>query len=61
MMMCVEQVVEWEQAGETGENLSQCYFVHHNWLDLTSKPDRRCGTPATKRLSYGTDLSHFTD
>jgi hypothetical protein len=31
-MMTVEQSVECELAGETevlGENLSQCYFVHH--------------------------------
>jgi hypothetical protein len=31
-MMSVEQLVEWELAGETevvGENLPQRYFVHH--------------------------------
>jgi hypothetical protein len=56
--MSVEQSVEWESAGEAevlGENLPQCYFVHHKsyiWSGL--EPGRRRGKPATNRLSYGT-------
>jgi hypothetical protein len=49
--MIVEQSVEWEMAGET-----EVHFVHHKshmtWPG--SNPGRRCGKPATNRLSYGT-------
>jgi hypothetical protein len=48
MMMSVEQLVEWELAGETevlGENLLQRHFVHHKsymtWPGI--EPDRRLG------------------
>jgi hypothetical protein len=57
-MMTVEQSVEWELTKETevlGENLPQCYFVHHKshitWPGL--EPRRRCGKLETNRLSYG--------
>jgi hypothetical protein len=46
-MMSVEQSVEWELTGETeelGENLLQCYFVHHKfhmtWPGLEPGPPR---------------------
>jgi hypothetical protein len=59
MMMIMEQLVEWGLAGETevlGENLPQCYFVHHK---SHMNPGRRGGKPATNRLSYGTALVSY--
>jgi hypothetical protein len=47
MIMNVEESVEWELAGETevlGENLPQCYFVHHKshmtWPGFKPGPPR---------------------
>jgi hypothetical protein len=59
MMVIVEQSVECELAGETevlGENLAQCYFVHHKsyMTDPVSNSGRLIGKSATSRLSYGT-------
>jgi hypothetical protein len=31
------------------------------WPDLGSKPGRRCGKPATNRLSYGSTETHNND
>jgi hypothetical protein len=66
MMMIMKQSVEWELSGETeviGENLPQCHFVHHKshmtWPDLGSNSGRRCGKPATNRLSYGTAFLQY--
>jgi hypothetical protein len=40
----------------SGENLSQCHFVHQNptWTDLGSNPGLRGERPSTNRLSHGT-------
>jgi hypothetical protein len=49
--MNVDQLVEWELAGETeviGENPLQCHF------NRQSNPGRRRGKLAANRLSYGT-------
>jgi hypothetical protein len=59
MIVIMEQLMEWELAGETeilGENLPQCHFVHHksHMTSPDSKPGRRGGMPATNPLSYGT-------
>jgi hypothetical protein len=59
VIMMTEKLVEWRLAGETevlGENLPQCYFVHHkpNTLCPDKNPGRRSGKPATNRLSCGT-------
>jgi hypothetical protein len=59
MMMIVEQLVEWELAGEAeifGENLPQRHFSTTNptWPDPGLKPGHRGGKQATNRLSYGT-------
>jgi hypothetical protein len=58
-MVIVEKLVEWRLAGETdvlGENLPRRHFVHHksHLPRLGLKPGRRCGKPATNRLTYGT-------
>jgi hypothetical protein len=52
-LMDMEQLVEWELAGETKELvkiLPQCHFVHQK-----SHYDRT-GKPVNNRLSYGTDF-----
>jgi hypothetical protein len=46
--MNMQNLVEWELAGETevlGENLPQCHLSTKNptWLDMGSKPGRRGG------------------
>ena len=42
----------------SGENLSQCHFVHQNPTRTTpgSNPGLHGGTPATNRLSHGKAL-----
>jgi hypothetical protein len=54
----IDNLVEWRLAEETevlGGNLPQRHFVHHKSHLTTpgSNPGRRCGKPATNRLSYG--------
>jgi hypothetical protein len=47
----MEQLVEWELAGETKAhkvNLRKCHVFHHK--SLVSNPGRRIGKPATNRL-----------
>jgi hypothetical protein len=46
-----------------GDNLPQRHFVHHkSYLpDPGSNPGRRCGKPATNRLSYGMYVCIVTD
>jgi hypothetical protein len=61
VIMMMEKLVEWWLAGETevhGENLPQCRFVHHKPQILCpdANQGRRCGKPATNRLSYGAAL-----
>jgi hypothetical protein len=57
--MYMEQLVEWELAGETdvlGENLPQCHFVKHKSHMIYSgiKLGRRGEKPATNHLSHST-------
>jgi hypothetical protein len=58
LKMIVEKQMECRLAAETevlGENLSQRHFCpsqNPKWPDLGLNPDRRCGKPATNRLSY---------
>jgi hypothetical protein len=62
MMVIVEQLIEWSLSRETellGGSLPQRHFVHHKphtWPDPELNPGRRCGKPATNRLSYGAAL-----
>jgi hypothetical protein len=62
MRVIVEQLVEWQLAGEAevlGENLPQRHFSHHK-SHMTRPgldPGRRGGKPATNSLSYGAALS----
>jgi hypothetical protein len=63
MRVIVEQLVEWWLAGESevlGENMPQRHFVHHksHMTRPGPNPGRRCGKPATNRLSYGTASSY---
>jgi hypothetical protein len=57
--MIVEKQMEYRLPGETevlGENLPQRHFYpsqNPTWPDAGLSPGRRCGKPATKRLSYG--------
>jgi hypothetical protein len=57
--MIVEKQMECRLAGETevlGENLPQGHFCptqNPTWPDPGLNPGRRCGKPATNRLSYG--------
>jgi hypothetical protein len=57
--MIVEKQMECRLAGETkvlGENLPQRHFCpsqNPTWPDRGLNPGRRCGKPATNRLSYG--------
>jgi hypothetical protein len=51
--MSMEQLVEWELAGETevvGENLPKCHFVHHKF-HMTWDGTR---ASAVESLNYGT-------
>jgi hypothetical protein len=59
-----EILVEWRFSGETevlGENLPQRHCVHQksHLPDPDSNPGRRCGKPATNRLSYGVIFLHI--
>jgi hypothetical protein len=61
MMMNMEQLVEWELAGQTEvlwENLPQLHFVHHKWHMTWPglEPGPPAEKPVTNRLSYGTAL-----
>jgi hypothetical protein len=63
--MIVEKQMECKLAGQTevlGENLPQCHFCpSQNPIlpDPGLNPGRRCGKPATNRLSYGAALQPF--
>jgi hypothetical protein len=60
--MIVEKQMECRLAGEIevlGENLPQHHFCpsqNPTWPDPGLNPGRRCGKPATNRLSYGAAL-----
>jgi hypothetical protein len=59
MIMIVEQLVEWELAGEIevlGEDLPSATSSTKNptWLDVGSNPGHRCWKLATNCLSHGT-------
>jgi hypothetical protein len=61
--MMMEKLVE-RLAGETealGENLPQCYFVHHkpHMRCPDANPGSRGEKPASNRLSYGTALIYI--
>jgi hypothetical protein len=59
----VEKQMECRSTGETevlGENLPQPHFCpsqNPTWPDPGLNPGRRCGKPATNRLSYGAAYS----
>jgi hypothetical protein len=62
--MIVEKQMECRLAGETevcGENLPQRHFYpsqNPKWPDPGLNPGRRCGKPATNRLSHGAALNN---
>jgi hypothetical protein len=64
--MSVEQLEQWELAGERealGGNLHSATLSTTNptWPELGSNPGRSGGKPATNRLSYGTALPWVLD
>jgi hypothetical protein len=58
VIVIFEKLVEWWLAGETevlGENLPQCYFVHHNPHML---PGRELGSPGWEARDWPLELRH---